>query len=440
MKVLARIAFRNSVKNWRHSLAAIVSISAGFLSLVLFQGYITNVDNLYETSFVHRAMYGHVILESPALATAEGRAEPEKHLISKSEQEAIQQFLDSRKSEVVTSVRFLPATGMVTNGRNSFMFVGMGYDIENGVKMREPDWTWETLYGTPLHLAESPQAVVLGQSLGFLLGCVPVEKRTDMVQNAGYVPEVRPFTCVRNSIQLTTTTISGQLNARNFDVIGLIDGGYKDVDEKWLKLSLPHVQGLLNTDKIRFQTVLLRDEGLIQDLVSEFNQLAAQSNFVSRAVFWKNHYIADFYNKTKSLLMIFQVFIVTVILLISSLSVLNTIVKSVKERTREIGTLRSIGFTGSQIRFIFALEAVYLSLMGVLLGAAVAVMTTFVVNHSRILYRAGLLSEPVLFRIAYDGYAYLSCTILLAALAVVASQLATGSTVRAQVAVNLSHV
>ncbi len=440
MKILAQIAFRNAFKNWRHSLAAIISISAGFLSLVLFQGYISDVKALYEDGYNHRAMYGHLLIENPQIQTPEGHAHSENYLISVEDQGKIKGFLDQHKSEVQETVRFLPVTGTVTNGRNSFIFVGMGYDIEAGARMRAPNWTWEALYGQPLQIAKDPQGVVLGQAMGFLLGCVPDKKMVAMAQNAGYIPEVRPFHCERNSIQLTANTVTGQLNAIDLNVVGLIDGGYKDIDEKWMKMSIENAQTLLNTDKIRFQSVLLKDPDHIDSFVEDFNKYATEQKLPLHAVRWDKHKIAQVYNQTKSLLGVFQAFIVTVILTIAGLSVLNTVVKSVKERTKEIGTLRSIGFTGRQVEFIFSMEAFYLSMMGVAVGAATALVTTFIVNHSRILYRAGLLSEPILFRIGYDIPAYVLCTILLGILAVLASHLAARSTVRAPVSQNLTHV
>lgn len=440
MKILAQIAFRNAIKNWRHSLAAIISISAGFLSLVLFQGYITDINHMYEDGFNHRAMYGHVLIENPDIQTSAGRSHPEDFLIPVEQQNKISEFLKANEAEVKETVRFLPATGMVTNGKNSFIFVAMGYDVEAGARMRAPNWTWETLYGEPLHVAQDPQGVVLGQSLGFLLGCVPVKKETVMAQNNGYIPKNRPFQCQRNSIQLTATTVTGQLNAIDLNVVGLIDGGYKDIDEKWMKISLENAQMLLNTDKIRFQSVLLKKSRMMDDFVKKFNAFANDQGLSLRAVKWYDHKIADLYRQTKSLLGVFQTFIVTVILTIACLSVLNTVVKSVKERTREIGTLRSIGFTGKQVGFIFSMEALYLSMMGVLIGAITAVIATFVVNQAGILYRAGLLSEPIVFRIGYDFRAYALCTILLGILAVLASHLAAKSTVRAPVSQNLTHV
>ena len=440
MKILAQIAFRNAFKNWRHSLAAIISISAGFLSLVLFQGYISDVNKMYEDGYTHRAMYGHLLIENPKLQTTAGRSTPEDFFIPVNEQEKITQFLKDNAADVDLTVRFLPATGMVTNGKNSFIFVAMGYDVDAGAKMRAPNWTWETLYGTPLHIAKDPQGVVLGQSLGFLLGCVPDKKMTTMAQNGGYVPEARPFHCGRSSIQLTANTVTGQLNAIDLNVVGLIDGGYKDIDEKWMKISLENAQMLLNTDKIRFQSVLLNKTSQMDQFVNKFNNFANAEGLQLHAIKWYDHPVADLYKQTKSLLGIFQTFIVTVILTIACLSVLNTVVKSVKERTREIGTLRSIGFTGRQVGFIFSMEALYLSMMGVGVGALVAIIATVVVNHAGILYRAGLLSEPIVFTIGFDRDAYLLTTGLLGILAVLASHLAAKSTVRAPVSENLTHV
>ncbi len=440
IKILAQIAFRNAFKNWRHSLAAIISISAGFLSLVLFQGYITDVNRMYEDGYTHRAMYGHLLIENPEIQTTEGKARPEDFFITSEEQQKVSQFLADNSYDVKDTVRFLPVTGMATNGKNSFIFVAMGYDVDAGARVRAPHWAWEALYGLPLQVANDPQGVVLGQSLGFLLGCVPDKKNTRMVQNYGYVAEDRPFTCQKDSVQLTATTVTGQLNAIDLNVVGLIDGGYKDIDEKWMKISLENAQTILNTDKIQFQSVLLNKERKADKFVKKFNEFSKSQGLKLHAIKWYDHQIADVYKQIKSLLGIFQTFIVTVILTIACLSVLNTVVKSVKERTKEIGTLRSIGFTGKQVGYIFSLEALYLSMMGVVVGATVAVVTTFSVNQAGILYRAGLLSEPIVFTIGYDFRAYFLCTLLLGILAILASHLATKSTVRAAVAQNLTHV
>ncbi|MFN8846639.1 MAG: ABC transporter permease [Bdellovibrionales bacterium] len=437
---LARIAYRNTKKNWRHSLAAIISISAGFLSLVLFQGYIADVNQMYDVGFSNRAMYGHVIIENPEVNTTLGKSLGEEIYLDVAEQKKIKEFLSSKKENVHVSVRFLPVTGTVTNGINSFIFIAMGYDLTAGAEMRKPLWEWEALYGEPLHVAQNPQGIVLGQALGFLLGCEPNPKILNMVQNDGYEATLRPFKCDNYDLQVTAMTASGQLNALDMSVVGLIDGGYKDIDEKWMKMSIESAQLLTNTDKIKFVTTLLKNEKDSSRFIQDFNEFAKTNNLKSKAVYLKDHPVADLYNKTRELLGIFQIFIVTVTLTISGLSVLNTVVKSVKERTREIGTLRSIGYNRQTVGSIFTFEAFYLSLLGVGIGIGLAGVITFFVNHAKILYRAGLLSEPVYFRITFDFSSYVLCTFLLAGLAVITSFFAVRSTLKKSVAENLANV
>jgi putative ABC transport system permease protein len=439
MMPLARIAYRNTLKNWRHSLAAIASISAGFLSLVLFQGYISDVNHLYEVGFNNRAMYGHLLIENPNVNTSEGKSQPEKNLISKAEQLQIDQFISQHRDKIIARVRFLPVTGTVTNGKNSFLFVAMGYDLKEGAMMRAPKWEWEVLYGQPLHVAQDSDVVVVGQALGFLLGCEPTPKIEGMVQNDGYKPEVRPFQCQKETIQTSAATVSGQLNAMDFKVVGIIDGGYKDIDEKWMKMSIENAQTLLNTEEVKFISVLMKKSNQADRFIQDFNQFAQKNALTTTATHWLKHPVADLFNKTQDLLGIFQIFIVTVTLTISGLSVLNTVVKSIKERTREIGALRSLGFSSQQVGALFTLEALYLSLMGVGIGFVLAIGITFFVNQSTLLYRAGLLSEPVVFRIAYDFSSYLFTTVLLSVLAVLTSHFAVKSTVSATVAANLSN-
>jgi len=440
MFVLLKMAFRNAVLNWRHSLAAIISIAAGFVSLVLFQGYMVDISEMYEIGFTNRAMYGHVLFENPGLHTPDGRAQPEKYLISAEEQKMIGEFLQVHAEQVHVSVRFLTATGLVTNGKNSSIFLGLGYDLTEGAKMRAPNWSWDTLYGEPLDLNPRPDSVILAQSLAAVLGCVPNPKRSDMVQNDGFSPEIRPFQCRRSSVQLSATTETGQLNALDLHVVGIFDGGYKDVDEKFLKTSLSNLQTLLNTDRLRFVTVMLKDPDLAQAIKDDFDQLALSRGSSVRAQRWQEHPVGSFYRKTQSLLRIFQIFIVSVILSIASLSVLNTMIKNVKERTREIGTMRSLGYTPKDLQRLFSLEAVCLSLMGVSLGVVISSVATVAINQARILYRAGLLSEPVLFRIQFDLIAYGLCALMLAILAVFASRIAVRTTLRRRVAENLGHV
>ncbi len=60
-------------------------------------------------------------------------------------------------------------------------------------------------------------------------------------------------------------------------------------------------------------------------------------------------------------------------LLIAALGIVNTLALSVIERTREIGLLRAIGLSRSQLRRMITLESVVIALLGAVLGVALGV-------------------------------------------------------------------
>ncbi|WP_413289745.1 ABC transporter permease [Bdellovibrio sp. HCB337] len=440
MTTLFKIALRNVFLHWRQSLAATISLAAGLIALVMFQGYMKDVGQLYQETFRSRMMYGDVIVEHQKLTSAEGRAEPWKYAVSPKDFEFLQSFFKTHSEKVDSVSRFLRISGTVANGKSSTIFRGYGYDIVEGEKIRGSEWGWNALYGTPMK-ADKPHTTVLGQSLGKILNCLPEKKEKVMDAVAGYKAEVRPFTCEQSNIQLSTTTAEGQLNAIDIEVVGLMDALYKDVDDKFLVTSLADAQTLMNTPDVSYVTAKFLKEGrFIDQIVNEFNQEAQKAGSDQRMIRWQDHITGDMYNRTMSLLSVFRNFVVTIIVVIASLSIFNTMMKLVKERTREIGTLRSIGFVPRQILFIFVSEAVVLSFLGGIIGSIVAIVSTFGMNGLGILYKAGVLVEPIAFRIMVSPSLYVISFIFLSILAAVTTWIVCRATLKQSTAENLTYV
>ncbi len=438
MNSLLKIALRNVFLHWRQSLAATISLAAGLISLVMFQGYMKDVERIYQESFRSRMMWGDVVVENLNLRHAEGRAEPWKYEVTPSEQEFVHKFFDQYKNKIDAYNRFLSINGMVTNGKTSTIFRGYGYDLAEGEKTRAPDWAWNALYGSPL---KEQHTVLVGQSLGKILGCVPDQKVKMMNAVAGYKPEVRPFHCSSPDIQLNITTPEGQLNALDLQVVGLMDALYKDIDDKFLATSLEDAQTLMNTKNISYITVKFLDKGsYIDGIIKEFNAEAEKAGLQQRMSRWENHIIGEMYVRTMSLLGVFRNFVVSIIVAIAGLSIFNTMMKLVKERTREIGTLRSIGFVPKQILYIFVSEAVTLSFIGGVIGSLIAIVGTFILNGVGIVYKAGVLVEPVPFRILISPNLYVFSFIFLSLLAAVTTWIVCRSTLKNSTAENLTYV
>jgi putative ABC transport system permease protein len=438
--MLGQIAFKNTLKNWRHSLSALLSLAASFISLVIFDGYMANIENLFYTQFRYRQMQGHVLIENKDMFEKQGVAEPWKYWVTKPQQDAVFEFIKNHPTQIQNSVRSLTFQGMLSDGQHSQIFLGRGYDVENGKKMRGESWKWNTTFGIPLDETPERFSTVLGQGLARDLGCHAVHTEKFLSSGGNYEPKNRPFDCPFQDVQLSTSTAAGQLNAVDVNVLGLLDCGYKDIDDRMIYTSLEAAQTLLDTQGVTYMALELDSDSSIDSVIQGFNNEVGSKFPDLHIIRWQDHPNGDVYKKTLDFLSIFRNFIIIVILVVSTLSVVNTLVKIVKERTREIGTLRSIGFRSRQVATMFLYESLYLALIGTFIGTVLSLVLTLGLNALHITYKAGMLSEPVLFTVDVAGKGYLTAAALLIVVSLLASYFSTLSILRSKIVDNLSHV
>src|SRR4029077_21222426 len=84
---------------------------------------------------------------------------------------------------------------------------------------------------------------------------------------------------------------------------------------------------------------------------------------------------------------------------VSLLGIVNTLVLTVYERTREIGMLRAVGMTRSQVRMMIRYESIVTALMGAALGMAVGIFLALLVTHA-------LSSQGIVFAVPYLQLVY----------------------------------
>jgi putative ABC transport system permease protein len=68
--------------------------------------------------------------------------------------------------------------------------------------------------------------------------------------------------------------------------------------------------------------------------------------------------------------------------IVSLFGIVNTLVLTVFERTREIGMLRAVGMTRRQVRMMIRYESIVTALMGAALGIAVGTFLAVLVIHA----------------------------------------------------------
>lgn len=422
---LLKLAARNVWLNARQSRAALLALAAGFVALAVFQGYIKDVEQMYEDTFARRGMLGDLVIER------ENGAD-----LSPADQAWLADRLN--KADGVTAwSRFLKVTGTLSNGASKTVFVGYGYDLESGAKLRGETWGFNALAGLPLEqaVARQPQlrdsGLVIGKGLAQVLDCEWAALPGRRHALSGYPAEERAMDCPGGGVlQLSGSTQTGQLNVLVGQPVAVVDAVFKEVDERFVAMSLEAAQALLQTKQVSYVTVGFTSPQAARSFADSRELL----NYGLRARPWKSHPFGELYVQTMELLGIFRNFVVLILLAIAGMSVLNTFLKIVWERTREIGTLRSIGFVPAQVVRLFTLEAALLAGVAALAGLVGTAVATVAMNHSGLTYKAQILSEPVPFTVGVYPEVYLVSAVFLSLVAVTAAWLPARKAARQTIA------
>lgn len=419
--VLLRIALRSVRKNWRHSAGAALAVAVGFTAITLFSGYLSDMEGTIGGMMEEQFMMGTLLVEGRGASAAMSRATSEPVYLHEPEQAFVTEFLRAHADEVVVSVRILFVGGIASNGRASTQFVGWGYDPVEGAALRRR-FAWDAWYGRPLH-ASGANSVLLARGLASLLECEPATEEPPMGPDGLLVPRERPFECRRPRVQLIGSTASGQVNAVEPVVAGFIDGGRKEMDAAALAMPLELAQKYRNARDVSQYTILLRDPSRAEAFARELGAAAERAGFAIDAMPWQRSYFGEQYEQGMGIMRTFRGLMGLVVVAISGMAIFTTMVKVVSERTREIGTLRSLGFLRRHVIRLFALEAAILSAGACLVGLLLTLGATAAVNGARVTYNAGLMANPIPLGVALDPLAWGQAAAFLVAIAVFAAWL-----------------
>lgn len=437
MRHLFKIAWRNVRKNWRHSLATIVSIAAGFLALGMFEGYIVGLTTIFEDGMSRRGLLGDVIIEKRG-AQEYGAEDPWAYAIDAKEQRFLDDYFAAHADTVNARVRFLSVSGMLSNGKTNAIFLGSGYDVHEGAAMRGERWEWITTAGKPLQHAGA-RSVMVGLMLSESLDCAINGTPSDRWA-AEYKPVEVPFSCPKTRLQLSSTTETGQLNALDAEISGVVNASFKELDQRYVSMPLGLAQQLADTDKVSGVTLLLRDRKHVPEFVDDLRAKAQAAGMALDVMPWQQHKQGELFRQSIDLMGMFRNLVVFVVVIVAGMSVLNTMFKAVSERIREIGSLRSIGFLRRHIVIIFGIEAGLLALLSCVVGLVATLGLSWAVNQIGLRYSAGLLSEPIPVVIALIPSVYAISGVFLSSIAIVAALVPARQAARMAIPEALAHI
>jgi putative ABC transport system permease protein len=134
------------------------------------------------------------------------------------------------------------------------------------------------------------------------------------------------------------------------------------------------------TPRPRDEMVLANTPGGVTD-ANTTHLNALEKNFADAKVQTRDEFKSNFEGPINKLLnLLYALLALSVI--VSLVGIINTLVLTVYERTREIGMLRAVGMTRMQVRMMIRYESIVTSLMGAALGMIVGVFLALLVTHA----------------------------------------------------------
>jgi putative ABC transport system permease protein len=370
--MFTKLALRNIFRNRRRSAITLAVIVFGSVGLILFGGYKTMTFRGLRESTI-RGRLGHLQLFGKGHDSAEAQKPLERALENAA---AIRAALEKDPRVEYTAAQ-ITLMGLVSNGDKSETFVATAVEPEKDRTMRGQ----RLLEGTLLPDNE-PDAVLLGKGLAASMNA----------KTGDYVT-------------LMTPTVTGSLNAMDVRVAGIIQTGVKELDDRAVKMPLVGAQQLLQTTKVEKLLVFLRDT----ETTSAFRADIEKQNLGVDIKSWSE--LAGFYHQVVLLYNGIFGFLGLIVFGVVVFSVANTIVMSIFERTREIGTLMAIGTSRGKVWRMFFLEGLLTGVLGGLLGIAAGALIATVINNGNVMlppppgytvgYRLQILLQPEVLTTAF---------------------------------------
>ena len=345
------LAWRNIARNRRRSLLTGGVVVFGFASFALAGGFMAqSFDGLRNNAI--RNGIGHVQF---AYARAFDKSEETVLEFGIRDASRTMDLLRADPQVLVVMPR-LEFFGLVSAGGRSVPFAGNGVDAVAETQGSEiPKAVKDGAWFKP-----GERSVVIGRGLATILNAQ-----------------------VGSNITLLASTPDGVLNAIDATVSGIADIFIKELSDRYLALPLPLGQELLTTpDTVSRLSVILKEPARETQAVQRLTQTLQKSGVALAAKTWQE--LALFYQQVRVLYLAIFGFMGIVLLVVVFLATANTMLMSVTERTREIGTLRALGARANRITQGFLFEGAILGIVSTVVGTILSILITLAINAAHI--------------------------------------------------------
>ena len=174
-------------------------------------------------------------------------------------------------------------------------------------------------------------------------------------------------------------TIIGVLDEKGYNTMG------QDQDDLALVPYTTVMKRVLATDYLQGIQASAINEDMTDETINEITEIlrtqhklrdGEEDNFTIRSM----QELAEMISSTSSMMTVLLAAVAGISLLVGGIGIMNIMIVSVTERTREIGLRMSIGATGRDIMMQFLIEAIIISVTGGVIGILTGALATWMIS------------------------------------------------------------
>jgi len=329
MTQLIKMAFRELLRNKRRSFFSSLALGIG-LALLLLMASVISGEMKYSMESAVKLQSGHLQVQAKTYNEAKNSLAYEDLI---ADPDAVTTKIATLEQVSVATPRLI-ASGIISNKDETNGIRLFGLDTESSAS--DP-FKQEILSGEWLK-SDDRSGVMIGQALA-----------QKMNLKTG------------DTVSMMANTSDGDVDQQMFTIRGIFTTRTPSFDEYTVILPLAKAQALTKTEgHASLIYVLLNDAGQADEVSKALNTEQMQV----KTYLQMNDMILQMEEFSRS----YMVFIYLIVLAITATVIVNTLVMSVFERTREIGILSAIGMKSYRIMSMFFIESVFLAIGGIIAG------------------------------------------------------------------------
>ena len=415
-----KLALRGLTRNRRRSLVTLMAIALGFAAIALFAGYTHNVFEGIAQQSIHGVLLGHLTLSKRGMRL-EGKLDPERYTLTASEADQITKLLMAEPHVKMVAPR-LAFSGLISNGKASTIFIAEAI---------EPAAMEGLQKGRQSHSSQSGGALDRHA------------KRLDPTRDdVAELSEglVNILHLQENGLAaVLVNTLNGQANALDLTVGHTFNTGNAGSNDKFAYVTLAMARNLLDAEgRADRLTILLDDVNQTEAVRQSLLPKLRAAGFDVEIMTWKE--LSDFYNQVRGMFDMIFGFIFMIVLTVVLMSVANSMGMTVVERTREIGTLRSIGLKRWGVVRLFTTESMLLTVIGCTVGLLITLAVRWGINVAGISYTPPSSASPVPLLVDLDVGRVVFTFVLMAVVGTLAAYLPARRAAKKPIIDALGHV